>query len=904
MTLFALQEAGYDVTWANKDHLDRVPETAAAFAQRYDVVFFGSLALEGGLGTLLTPEQLQALKQFVTLGGGLVTVVGEAAKTLADLLPIERGPGAGPMRFRPSVKTPTHAALTGLPKHWPLFGSKWNSFNKAKPKIGASVLLYVPASCAGQPYPLLIAGRHGKGRVLCLNSLWAFSTGLQFKRWEWAPACFAQWGRWAAGHDVIPAQELTPIADPLWFWRYERERIVGEDGALPEPVVTPPGGPPPTSPVELDLRDKPHTPKTVLVGAPRVQAADTTLIVTFANGMVARIDKRGMVAYQTNDGTPLTRDPVNEQPHVLYSGEAEAIITNADGGEFAVLKETLPKPKAGTQRFSYTHHETAGTGLVVHLDVMVNGKTEGQLAWRFEPRRMVVDGIEWNGVGETFTLRSPRLFVDQFLPQHRWALGGNIAGHYTFRTGCYSRPRGFGVTHFDDTTTQDAGHFRWFSSGQPFQMLGSPAGTLWCFTEQPAMIASWLSNQAGDGFIRMVNRIGLGRQRGDVVTPTLWYMHTKATMDHNLWMSAYDHIRDAYRCRYDIKPMHPRPTAMARFNTMGFVDLRRYADVLVPFLKRLGFKRFDCGVSYVHDVMNSNHGGVDALRYLCDRAHAAGLEVIFYAGSAWAKTNFAPMNENPAWIVRGRDGKPKPTGYPDLYALSLHSGWKDYSLTKYRELKELTGIDAVWLDSWTMPNEYVNYAEPQATPTVHESLTYLKAIQDMGYTTLIEGQSPVGLDSFWYRQDRYADVKGNEFSLFNTSPFAYAGNGLAYTDPFRLLSYNCAMFQDPRLLHDATSKITQIASHYNHLMNEIHATVGFPSRVRETSFGTTWTCPRGHALFAHQAAEVNVALPNGKHGLRTADNKDRTVALTARPDGTQRVTGALAARAVLMIQRQ
>ena len=903
MTLFALEEAGYDVTWCNKDSIDAVPQTGDEFARRFDVVFFGSLALEGGLAKLLTAEQLGALVQFVADGGGLVTVIGEAGKTLAELLPIESGASAGPMVFRPTVKQPEHPALGGLPERWPLFGSKWNSFNKVAAKPGADVLLEVPAQYVGETYPLLVAGRYGKGRVLCLNSLWAFSTGLNFKRWEWAPACFAQWGRWAAGLDVIPSAELKPIPDPLWFWRYERERMLDSVARLDSPVLTP-IEPPPEETAEVRFDQQSVTRELPAVEAPGIEETDAMLSVSFGNGMLARIDKRGMVGYRTVAGLELARDPVAERPHILYSGDAEAVITNADGGEFAVLKETLPEPKAGAQALRYSRHEVVGAGLLAVFDVMVNGEAEGQLAWRFEPRTLVVDGVEWKGVGEALVLTSPRLFVEQIIPQHRWALGGSTEGHYTFRSGCYSRPRGYGITRFDDTTTQDAGHFRWFSSGQPFQMLGSPAGTLWCFTERPAMIASWLSNQAGSGFIRMTNRMSVGRRRGTIETPTLWYLFSPTPMDHNLWMSAYDHVRGVYRRQFGVKPMQPRPTAMARFHTLGFVDLRRYADVLIPFLARLGFKRFDCGVSYVHDVMDSGNGGTEALRYLCDQAHAAGLEVIFYCGSAWAKTNFEPMKQNPDWIIRGRDGKPKPTGYPDLYALSLRSGWWDYSLSQYAELRKLTGMDGVWVDSWTMPNEYVNLAEPQAEPTVTKALQYVKALQELGYTTLIEGQSPVGLDSFWYRQDRYGDLKGNEFILYNTSPFAYAGNGLFHLDLFRLLSYNCAMLQDPRLLHDEADRMTQVASHYNHLMNELHATVGFPHRVRETAFGTRWESEHGYAIFAHRSTKLSVVLPGGQYTLNAVDNGEATMTLASAADGSLRATGTLMARGVLMLQRK
>ena len=896
ITLFALQEAGFEVTWINKDHLGQLPNSATEFRRRFDVVFFGSLALEGGLAKLLSEDQQAALKEFVAEGGGLVTVIGEAAKVLAELLPVTTGRGAGPLVFRPAVVQRDHPVLTGLPSQWPTFGSKWNSFNKVQAKKDAQVIMEVPARYGDAAVPFLVAGTYGKGRVVCLNSLWAFTTGRNFQRWEWAAAFFAQAGRWAAGLEPIPASQVKPIPDRLWFWRYERQAIPGVPERLNRPVVTQRTA---AAAERVQIRLGQHTRTAIELSdsPPKIEESLTALTVAFPNGFVARIEKAGAVGYRTGDGLVLAETPAIEPPVILYSGESEARVTNASGGEFAVLAEKIPEPKSGRQTLEYLRHRVVDTAIEVDFDLRGREDVEGQLIWRFEPRTVIVEDVYWCGVGETLTVISPRRFVECIVPQHRWAIDRRVEGHFTFRMACYGQPRGYRRTEFTNTTSQDAGHYRWFSSGLPFQMLGSPKGTLWCYAERPAHIASWLSNQAGSGHIRVVNKINVGRQRGRVQTPTLWYLFSKTPMTHNLWMAASDFLRNKYCSDFQIRPTHPRPTAMMRFQTMGFVDARRYADTLIPLAQRLGFRRIDCGVCYVHEASNEHHGGIPALKYLCDKAHAAGIEVIFYCGSAWAKDGFPPLGEHPEWIVRDRDGAPRNTGYPNLHALSLRSGWWDYSLAKYQELKEKTGMDGVWLDSWTMPNEYVNFAEPGSKPTVTEAIRYVKAIQDLGYTVLVEGQSPVALDSYWFRHDRYADFQGNEFSLFNSTPFAYGGNGLFYLDLFRLLSYNCAIFQDPRLLYCPQDRITQLASHYNHLMNEVHDAIGFPSRVRETSFGTTWECERGYAVFAHESRNVEILLPDEHYTVKAVDMKSG-VSMQKR-----HLVGSLPAGGVLIIER-
>ena len=856
-TLSALGAAGYEVTWIHDDNVGELPSTAAEWRQRWDVVFFGTLALEGGLGKLLSAEQLAALKGFVADGGGLVTVIGEAKNELAELLPLVPGSGAGPREFKPAVVATDHPALRGLPSDWPLFGSRYNSFGKATAKPGATVLLEVPESVIGQSYPFLVAGTFGKGRVVCLNSLWAYSTGLHFAMWDWAPAVFGQLGRWAAGVEPLPADLVKPLGDPTWFWQYDRANIPNAEQYLQHPVITPPE-PPLTERVKLRLAPPLLSAVRVIETAPVIRELDAASEITFDSGLVARLDHRGMVSYRTTDGLVLAKEPTNQTPLLLFSGTATPEPLKTRDGEAFVLGEALPEAKAGQQELVFESLKADGPDAVATFGIQLEGKVVGTLTWRFIPRVEEVDGVAWHGVGESFVIETTDQYVEELVPRHRWALGGEVDGSYTFRSGCYSNPRGYGRTDFNDATSQDAGHFRFYGSGQPFQVLGSPSGTLWCYADQPTYVASWFTNQAGSGHIDLVTRLGLGRRKGRIEVPTLWYLFAREPLTHNLWMSAYDHVREKTRREYRIPRMSPVPTGMMRFGPMGFVELDRYAEVLIPLAQRLGFRRIDCGVSYVHDTLNPHHGGLEVLKRLCDRAHEAGIEVGFYCGVAWMKNDFPPMQDHPEWLIRDRTGAPQKTGYDKIQTVSLRSGWWDWSLNRYKELKATTGLDAVWLDSWTMPTEYVNYAEPDARYTVEESVKYVKAISDLGYVTWIEGQSPAGLDSFWYRSDRYADLRGNEFCLFDTSPFAYAGNGLGCLDLFRLIAYHVGMFQDPRLLTDPDAPLTKAAVAANTLMNRAHDTLGFPTCVRETEFGTIWYCPQGVALFAFRDAPVEL----------------------------------------------
>jgi hypothetical protein len=133
-----------------------------------------------------------------------------------------------------------------------------------------------------------------------------------------------------------------------------------------------------------------------------------------------------------------------------------------------------------------------------------------------------------------------------------------------------------------------------------------------------------------------------------------------------MWLAAYDYVRQCFRQSseqgYEIKRMYPRPTAMLRYNFTNLNELRNYADTFIPLAKELGFKRIDCGVRYVNDRFFPLHGGINALRYLCNKAHEAGIEVIFYCGASWHHDGHPSLGPNyicNAWLIKTPELKPK-----------------------------------------------------------------------------------------------------------------------------------------------------------------------------------------------------------------------------------------------------
>jgi len=172
------------------------PATAAALAA-YDCVLLSDI----GANTLLLhpdtfsksvrmPNRLEALRDYVLQGGGLVMVGGYMTfqgidgkaryheSPVETVLPAIMRAGddrvEAPQGLTPDVLLPGHEMLAGIDGPWPaLLG-----LNAVEPAPNAQLL----ATAGG--YPLLLAGTYGRGRGVAFTSDCAP---------HWAPPAFVDW---------------------------------------------------------------------------------------------------------------------------------------------------------------------------------------------------------------------------------------------------------------------------------------------------------------------------------------------------------------------------------------------------------------------------------------------------------------------------------------------------------------------------------------------------------------------------------------------------------------------------------------------------------------------------------------------------------------------------------------
>ena len=152
------------------------------------------------------PNRLEALRDYVAAGGGLVMVGGYMtfqgidAKAryhgtpVEDVLPVTISPHddrvEAPQGAAPKVAMKNHPIVAGIGGRWPaLLG-----YNRLTAKTGADVVALVGED------PLIVAGTYGKGRAVAFASdcgpHWAPPA---FVNWKGYARLWAQIAAWTAG---------------------------------------------------------------------------------------------------------------------------------------------------------------------------------------------------------------------------------------------------------------------------------------------------------------------------------------------------------------------------------------------------------------------------------------------------------------------------------------------------------------------------------------------------------------------------------------------------------------------------------------------------------------------------------------------------------------------------------
>jgi uncharacterized membrane protein len=199
----ALRDSPFELTYMKvHEAATDFPMTAEGLAG-YDAILLSDI----GSNTLLlhpdvwlhgrtAPNRLKLIRDYVAGGGGLMMIGGYFSfqgidgkarwrrTPVEEALPVECLPYddriEAPEGIVAEVVMPGHPVVDGMPTPWPALLGVNEVMAKQRPDI--EVIARLPAGQGG--HPLLVAGRHGRGRTLA----WTSDIGP-----HWLPNSFVEW---------------------------------------------------------------------------------------------------------------------------------------------------------------------------------------------------------------------------------------------------------------------------------------------------------------------------------------------------------------------------------------------------------------------------------------------------------------------------------------------------------------------------------------------------------------------------------------------------------------------------------------------------------------------------------------------------------------------------------------
>ena len=183
-------------------------------------------------------------------------------------------------------------------------------------------------------------------------------------------------------------------------------------------------------------------------------------------------------------------------------------------------------------------------------------------------------------------------------------------------------------------------------------------------------------------------------------------------------------------------------------------------------------------------------GGNAGMKRLMDTAHAEDLQIYQWFGMQFSK--FSPVwKEHPDWVLREANGDPWDGAYQVLWCGRMRSGFGDYLLQSVKQVKDDTGLDNIFWDSYqNLGVTCVDWQGPEKAPQAEEIWATQAELQRHGYKQRCEvvtifGVSQVAMFGFSddkFRRRLWQDTLNEDtaFALLDCSP-AFFTDGSPFT---------------------------------------------------------------------------------------------------------------------------
>ncbi len=759
---------------------------------------------------MLTRERIDALKTYVENGGHVLFTM-TCPERVGDLLPVEVGE-LQDVEIPLFADRPAGKIFEVFPEKLPVLAK----YRQVVPVDGAEVLSTIRAN-GMEVAPFLVRKTIGKGTVTFLNAEYRYANSLQvFSNWAYSKAFLmavaANSGDYPANVDkLIEKMQAIPA-----------RQEVGEVAVSVQP---------PALGIVEDSR------------APHIDGKQVTL----GNGIVLNVADNGKVEITyPGEKTPLIRNYAI--PEIGFSEERsffDAKTAEATDGE-AVVKAADIK------------WQLQGIAADKNAAVITYTAKNAEMRWIFTAGTLHLDGRDFAGFADRVEVVKSPLLLNEIVFHSELTPEKPL---FARRNSCYSPPRGY--KEFDMTGKQDGDTYTWryFGSGQPFELLVCEDGVYLGNVESAEAVIVRFTRKKGAKSIENLRRHTLGRILAPCSTKNYWHWFSRgAERGHNDYLAMYQFVRQDLRRRANLKefPAYPICSYTHQISNEEAAMVREAAlKAGYRYISHPGCEQ-PADVSYspkrfplFNEMLQKNVGS---------RIWTAGSYV--QGDGGWI------YNTHPEWFVRDSKGKIFAYGNGRYPVIDVNN--EEYFQWYCSIAKPAidAGVRWVYRDMDGAAANCINYAKKESPHGMEMQIRIYRFFHDNNCRVAIEGMNPLTLDEYWYRPALYTPFAGNEFCLVGSVPSANFWEGLEL-DFFRTGMYACFpitefsgyTFRFERVKDELVraDRMVSLVPKFNEALDN----TGMPF-VRETPFGTTWIGDKGGALFFwNPAKKVTVDLPAG-----------------------------------------
>ncbi len=405
----------------------------------------------------------------------------------------------------------------------------------------------------------------------------------------------------------------------------------------------------------------------------------------------------------------------------------------------------------------YLGNEVADDGTVtLHTALMSEDGREDRLDWILRGTEREIAGQTYRGVGYAWELRCTDDEVLAIIDRATWELGGRAEGVTVITQDAYAVDNVFTIG--GDCVYAGAAHYR-FAHGDGLDYQCSPAGALAVFHDEvhprvPTSRRAWLERIAYHDTIAFAGE-------PTARTPLKCVLYAPEG-SHDQWTRVHDYVYDRFAEHWGAARETPLPIIgelMERRERNVETRGRTFhvmADEILPEIAPLGFAIVNCATLSGHLGLGmfslepaEELGGMEGLAHLCASARELGMSIQAWGPTARLSQASPIFQGKQHWLLEGPGGQP-PTSYsyPTVRACRMRGAWMPYALERYRAIRDATGLDCLWLDSYHNYTLGPSFADPRVALEQAEDLfRYHGELSRMGYRIYTEATGTMGVPS-------------------------------------------------------------------------------------------------------------------------------------------------------------